>query len=79
MISSYTQAGMEVSSIEKVEVDFLGQKHFAIHTTASLEGIPCFILQLADYHLGSYGVTTTLTSYLEDNTDYLLSLFYKVD
>lgn len=79
LISSYAQAGIEVSSMEKVEVEFLGQKHFAIHTTASIEGIPYFMLQLYNYHAGSYGVTTTLSSYLEDNTDYLLSLFYKVD
>lgn len=79
LISAYTQAGIEVSSMEKVEVEFLGEKHFALHTSAAWDGVPYFVLQIYDYHAGSYGVTTTLSSYLEDNTDYLLSLFYKVD
>lgn len=78
MISAYAQAGIEVDSIEKVEVDFLGEKHFAIRTSATWDGVPYYTLQVFDYHAGRYGVTTTLASYLEDNTESLLSLFYKV-
>lgn len=79
MISAYAQAGIEVSAMEKVEVDFLGEKHFAIHTSATWDGIPYYTLQVFDYHAGRYSITTTLASYLEDNTESLLSLFYKVD
>lgn len=79
LISSYAQAGIEVSTMEKVEVDFLGETHFAMHTSSTWDGVPYYILQLFDYHAGRYGITTTLSSYLEDNTQSLLTLFYTVE
>lgn len=79
LISTYSQAGIEVSAMEKVEVDFLGEKHFAIRTSSTWDGVPYFTLQLFDYHAGRYSITTTFSSYLEDNTDGMLNLFYKVE
>lgn len=79
LISSYAQLGIEVDSMEKIEVDFLGEKHFALHTSASQYDIPCYMLQLFDYSLGRYGVTTTFCSYQEDMTEDLAGLFYAVD
>lgn len=79
LTSSYTQLGIEVESMEKVEVDFLGEKHWGLRTTASQYEIPCYILQMFDYTRGSYGVTTTFWSYVEDTTEDLAGLFYKVD
>lgn len=79
LMSTYAQMGMDVEAMEKVEVDFLGEKHFGMRTSGNQSGIPFFMLQLIDYKLGRYGVTTTLCSYVEDKTEDLAALFYKVD
>ena len=76
LIESYTAAGIMVSDMELVTVNFLGQERYAIHTTATMQDVPYFILQVYDYHLGSYGVVTTFASFVEDNTAYLPALFY---
>lgn len=78
LISSYTQAGMSDVTMEKKTVTFLGEERSGIYTTATISGIPCYIMQIVDYSKGSYGVTLTLTSYMEDTTDSLLALFTKV-
>ena len=79
MISSYATAGIIATSIEKVQITFLGEERYALFTTASVGGTPYYILQLFDYHLGAYSVTTTLASYVENNTESMLPLFYAVD
>lgn len=76
---SYAQAGMEVESMEKVKVMFLGEEHFAIRTVTRGQGVPIYMLQVMDYDLGAYGVTLTATSYLEDNTQSILDMFYTVE
>ena len=79
LIDAYAQAGIEVDTMEKVSVDFLGEERFAIHTTASYSGVPYYALQIATYNLGGqYYVTLTMQSFLEDNTTALLDLFYPV-
>lgn len=78
LISSYAQAGIEASSIEKTTVTFLGEEHTALHTTATIEGINYYVLQVFDYTLGQYGVTISFSSYVEDNTAKMLDLFYKL-
>lgn len=74
--SSYEQAGMTVESMEKVQVEFLGETHFAMKTHLVMEDIDIYNLQVCFYQCGSYGVTITLGSYIEDKTDSLLDLFY---
>lgn len=76
---AYTQAGINVESMEKAEVTFLGEKHMALHTTAESGGYAYFVTQVFDYTRGQYGVTLTASSYLEDSTEEMLELFYKVD
>lgn len=78
LISSYAQAGIVVSDMEMVTVTFLGQERSAILTTASVQEIPYYILQLYNYDLGQYGVVTTFSSFLEDNTHSMLELFYAI-
>ena len=78
MIASYTQAGIEVSGMEMVKVTFLGQERFALRTSATIEEVPYFILQVFNYNLGQYSVVTTFGSYIEDNTLSLLDLFYPI-
>lgn len=78
MVAAYEQSGMENISIEKVTVSFLGEEHTALKTSATVQGVDYYILQVFNYHLGSYGVTLTVSSYIEDNTQALLDMFTKV-
>lgn len=78
MVSAYTSAGIEVASMEKKTVQFMGQERTVIYTAASIQGVPLYILQIMDYTKGSFGVIITLGTYLEDNTESLLSLFTPV-
>ncbi len=79
MIEAYTAMGMNVTSMEKVTVTFLGEERFALKTAAETQGVACYMLQIFDYNLGEYSVTMTLTSFLEDNTESMLELFYAVE
>ena len=76
---AYAQAGMTLISMEKVSVEFVGETHFAIRSALTVQEVPYYVLQLFDFHLGEYAVTTTLASYVEDNTDSLLDLFYPLE
>lgn len=79
MADSYAQSGVTVLSMEKTEVTFLGQQRWALYTQASVEDVPYYILQIYDVKPGgSYNVVLTLGSFLEDNTESLLDLFYPV-
>ncbi len=79
MISSYKQLGIEVTSMEHITVTFLGKNRSALFTTATTQGIPVYLVQLFDYSRGSYSVTSTFTSYYENNTQAMLDLFFEVD
>ena len=79
MIQSYAQAGVEVATMEKVTVTFLGEKHTALKTTSTRQGVAYYTLQIMDYHLGGdYSVTLTVGSFVEDKTADLLKMFYTV-
>lgn len=83
LIASYAQAGILVSSMEKVTVPFLGEEHFAMKTVATLRvdgvEIPYYILQVMNYKIGSFGMTLTAASYVEDNAQAILDLFYSLN
>lgn len=79
MVEAYAAAGINVSSMEKVTVNFLGEEHVAIKTTAETQGVAYYMLQVFNYHLGEYSVVVTLASFLEDNTEAMLDMFYPVD
>ena len=55
------------------------EERWAIHTTASIQGMPYYILQLFDTNIGPYYVTLTLGAFAEDTTPQLLELFYSLD
>ena len=78
MIESYSAAGMEVQSMEKVTVSFLGQQRPALKTVSILEGVEYYTLQVFDFQLGQYSVTVTFASFLEDKTDSLAAMCYPV-
>lgn len=79
MIAAYQQAGILVASMEKVTVTFMGEERTAIYTVASVQDVPYYLLQFFDFRLGAYAVTTTLASYVEDNTAALTELFYRLE
>jgi len=79
MVQAYANAGIAVESVDKKTVTFLGQTHTALYTVAAVQDIPYYILQIYDYSLGDYGIIITLGSYMEDNTESLLELFYSVE
>jgi len=79
LITAYAQAGMEVETMEKVTVTFLGEERTCLRTSGMMEDIPFYILQLFDYHLGQYSVTLTVNSYMEDKTVQMLELFQPVE
>lgn len=79
LVESYTQAGIDVVSIEKVQVNFLGEEHCALKTTGSIQDVPYYALQVFNYRVGAYGVTLTASSFAEDNTQAVLDLFYPVN
>ena len=72
--AAYTAAGIMVEKMEKVTVTFMGQERTAIKTTASIQDIPYFTLQIFEFKRGQYSATITLATYLEDNTESLLDL-----
>lgn len=78
LIEGYAQAGIVTESMEKKTVEFLGEERWALHTVASIEGTPYYILQIFAYDIGEWGVTMTFASFIEDNTENLLDLFYKI-
>ena len=56
--------GIDNAQMEKTKVTFLGQEHTAIHTSASIQDLPYYILQLFCYNLGGqYYVTITLATF----------------
>jgi len=75
LVEAYAQAGIEVESLEKVTVNFLGEERTAIHMSSMMEGVPYYTLQLFYYDLGQYSITLTLASFVDDNTGNLLQLF----
>ena len=79
LISSYQQAGIKVESMEKKMVTYLGKEAWAIYTVSEFSGVPYYMLQVYNYHLGAYGYTLTASSYLEDNTQTILDMVYPLD
>lgn len=79
MRDSYAQVGIEITSMERIEVEFLGQTRSALHTVGVSQNVPVYFTQILDYSRGSYSVTTTFTSYVEDNTQNVMALFFPVE
>lgn len=79
LAEAYAQAGMTLLSMDKVQVEFLGQTRYTIHSSLTIGEVPYYTLQIVDFQLGEYGVTTTLASFLEDTTSGLLDLFYPLE
>lgn len=75
----YAQMGVNVTAMEKREVTFLGETRTALYTEGELSGVKMYSVQLLDYTRGQYGIALTIQSYLEDSTQNVLDLFYKVE
>lgn len=75
-------AGMEVSEIEAVELDFAGQKHHGIHmkSTIAAEGVEVEVYQtLVMIKKGAYLMNCTATSYGTDTSGEMLKSFYVIE
>ena len=79
MIQAYAQGGINVDTMEIVTVTFLGEEHYALKTVAETEGVPYYCLQVFDFWLGQYSMTITFASFIEDNTESMLEMFYAVE
>lgn len=79
LLEAYEQMGITVKSMEKLEVNYLGETHHALYTVADTSGIESYTLQVFDYTRGQYGVTLTVESFVEDRTQEILDLFYEVE
>lgn len=83
LTDTYAQANLTLLSLEKRQVSFLGRERWALcgeYTIASGDTeIPYYTIQLFDVKRGgTYEVVLTLASYVEDNTESLLDLFYSL-
>lgn len=78
LIDAYSAAGIDVSDLEKVTVNFLGQERVALKTTSTMQGVDYYTLQVFDYHLGQYSVTITFASFIEDKTEALAAMCYPI-
>ena len=76
---SYQQAGITILKMEKKQVTFLGEPRVAVLTSAQTQGMDYYTLQIFDFNLGSFGVVTTFGSYVENNTEDMLSLFSPIN
>jgi len=78
MIEAYAQAGIEVTSMEKVPVTFLGEERMGMKTVSTMNGIPYYTLQIFEYRQGEYYATITFASFVEDVTDHLVVVCYPI-
>lgn len=79
LVASYENAGILVESMSTKAVTFLGEDRTALYTVATVQEIPYYVLQLYDFHLGQFSITTTVGSYYTDNTESLLELFFPAE
>lgn len=80
LISSYAATGLEVQSMEKATVDFLGKEHTACETRATMEGVELYIVQLLSYDLpGRYGMAITFSGLTEEDVEASMDSFYSLD
>lgn len=79
LVKAYEEMGLEDVKFEVKTIDYLEDKQYALLTSAKVQGIDYYCLQIQNYRLGQYGVTITLTSYLEDKTEELAKIFYKLE
>ncbi len=79
LTESYAQIGIEVQDIQPVTVTYLGEERTAVRTTGVMEGMPVYFVQVMDYTRGSSSVTITFTSFVEDNTQKVIDLFFALD
>ncbi len=77
LISTYAQAGINVQEMSKKTVNFCGEERDVLYMACDISGVAYYAIQVFDYSLGDYSVTLTVTSFVEDKTEELLTLFSK--
>lgn len=79
LISTYAQAGINVQEMSKKTVNFCGEERDVLYMACDVSGVAYYAIQVFDYSLGEYSVTLTVTSFVEDKTEELLTLFSKYE
>lgn len=72
---TYAAMGIEVTTMEKTTVNFLGKTVYALKTTASYMGLDVYMVQLTWYNLGDWSVSLTITTYINDATQEVLNMY----
>lgn len=78
IIELYKTSGIEIETLEKKQITFLGEEHFVLHYAATWDGKPYYIMQFSNCDAGTYGITLTAFSFEQDHTQEILEMFYKV-
>lgn len=79
LIATYAQAGINVHEMYKKTVTFCGEECDVVYMACDVNGVGYYGIQVLDYTLGDYAVTLTVTSFVEDKTEELLTLFSKYE
>ena len=79
LFESYAAAGIEAETMEKCTVIYRGEERIGIKTVGSVQGIPCFILQVYERTLGDYSAAVTVSTFQEDSTEVLMEMFEKLN
>lgn len=78
MMEAYAQAGIMATSMEKVDVTFLGEERVGLKTVSTINEIPYYTLQVFEYRQGEYYAAVTFASFVEDQTDSLITMCYPI-
>ena len=77
MAESYAQAGLIVQEMSSQEVNFLGEQRIALYTYCKVNDLDYYILQIFENNIGTYAATLTFNSFVENNAQQIMDLFYK--
>lgn len=73
-------SGYENLAAETIKIDIAGEEHYGVCIAATIEGIPIYqksvVVKCGEY--GDFISFITVTSFISDNTDDVLSCFYKL-
>lgn len=77
LFESYEAVGIHPETMEKCTVTYCGEQRMGTKTAGTVQGIPCYILQIYERTLGPYSVVVTMTAFGEDTTAEIAEMFEK--
>ena len=79
LMEVYGNAGISVSSMTKVPVNYRGEERLAIRTLGTVQGANICMLQIYECKLGSYAATITVTCLEEAQAAEVMGMFEKLN